>query len=287
MITNNDNVTLKIGTQEQVDSERELDAGKIVGQILIGSDTGNMYLNTSDSQTIQLGGVGSTDDTLTLSGQAADAKVTGDRLAALEAALYKPISITSFTINQSARTKEIGDKVTEVTLSWTINRTPQTLILNGTPIDTFITTKFQDGLNITHDNNNQIWTLIATGEKGETSTKTTAKINFYNAVYYGSINADVNINNDIILTLDKDIRNNRKGEFKTTQPSQRGIFICPTNYGTPQFLIGDMPLPYTWEKVNIEPFMLVNAYGYQNPVGYDIWRSYQNIEAKDIKITVV
>lgn len=58
MITNNDNVTLKIGTQAQVDSERELDAGKVVGQILIGSDTGNMYLNTSDSQTIQLGGNG-------------------------------------------------------------------------------------------------------------------------------------------------------------------------------------------------------------------------------------
>jgi hypothetical protein len=48
-----------------------------------------------------------------------------------------------------------------------------------------------------------------------------------------------------------------------------------------------MPFLYTWEKVNVEPFMLVNAYGYQNPVGYDIWRSYQNIEAKGIKITVV
>ena len=70
MITNNDNVTLKIGTQAQVDSERELDAGKVVGQILIGSDTGNMYLNTSDSQTIQLGGAQgvnfTTDETLTL-----------------------------------------------------------------------------------------------------------------------------------------------------------------------------------------------------------------------------
>ena len=201
--------------------------------------------------------------------------------------MYNAIDISSFTNKidtayNNINYVEIGSEVGTVDLSWKVNKTPKMLTLDGVEIKPTLTSYTSPGP-ITAD---KTYTLKATDERGSTDLMTT-KIVFCNGVYYGSISADATIDNDTILALGKNIRSSRAGSFKTTQASQRGIFVCPVSYGTPQFKIGETPLPYTWEKVNTEPFMLTNQHGYINPDGYNIWRSFQNCGAKDTVITVV
>lgn len=205
-----------------------------------------------------------------------------EQVASISDILYEPITIKSFSPSPSKVEK--GSTVSNPTLTWTTSKTPTTLMVDGEQLEASAKNKPVTGsFNMQSPGN---WTLTVTDEREKSATRTTS-IAFYDAVYYGSISADVDIDNDAILALTKDIRASRGGSFKTTQTLQRGIFVCPTTYGTPQFKIGETPLPYTWEQVNTEPFMLENEHQYTNPSGYNIWRSGRDIVAKGTNITVV
>ena len=74
----------------------------------------------------------------------------GDRLAEIEAQigdiLYEEISITSF--KSSVSSAEMGSTVTDVTLSWEINKTPTSLSLGSEALDVNDKSKTLVGLSI-------------------------------------------------------------------------------------------------------------------------------------------
>lgn len=173
---------------------------------------------------------------LETSGKAADAKMVGDALVEindkLADLLYETISITSFTNNVS--TVEIGSIVTNVSLSWKTNKTPETLTLDAESIDVSLTSKSLSGLSITSD---KTWTLKATDERDATSTKTT-KITFLNGVYYGVVD-DTDINNSTITGLTKKLQSSKSMTFTTTaNDGQYIVYALPSSYGTPSFNVG-------------------------------------------------
>lgn len=73
------------------------------------------------------------DDTLTKPGMAADAKTVGDQIKQIaqqmEDLQYVPIEILSFSNNVGIA--ELGSVINEITLNWELNKTPETVILNG------------------------------------------------------------------------------------------------------------------------------------------------------------
>lgn len=228
-------------------------------------------------------------------GASASIEETNAKIAELEAQmasisnkLYEPIVIESFSVPKAGK----GSVVTSTTLTWKTNTIPTTLTVNGESLDVNVKSKKVEGsFNM---NNPGSWTLTVVDERGVTKTKTIS-IPFYDAVYFGSISADVTImsddgaiNGDALSSLRSEFRGSRGGSFVTTNESQRGIFICPVSYGKPQFKIGATPLPYDWEKLNGEtPIVFANEHGYTNQDGYNIWRSYRDIGAKNTNITVV
>lgn len=228
-------------------------------------------------------------------GASASIEETNAKIAELEAQmasisnkLYEPIVIESFSVPKAGK----GSVVTSTTLTWKTNTIPTTLTVNGESLDVNVKSKEVEG---SFDMNNPgSWTLTVVDERGVTKTKTIS-IPFYDAVYFGSISADVTImsddgtiNGDALSSLRSEFRGSRGGSFVTTHESQRGIFICPVSYGKPQFKIGATPLPYDWEKLNGEtPLVFANTHGYTNQDGYNVWRSYRDIGAKNTNITVI
>ena len=149
--------------------------------------------------------------------------------------LYTPISVSSFSHNVG--TKEIGQIVTELTLSWKINKTPTQLMLNGDVIDVYTTSKIIGDLSITWDNN-KTWTLVATDDRGATSTKSTS-ITFCNRIYYGVGTQESDFNSDFVTSLSgKQLSNNKAYDFTVNPTSQYIYYAVPTRLGTVSFKVG-------------------------------------------------
>lgn len=169
--------------------------------------------------------------TTSVSEQISDALVDiNDKLSDL---MYETISITSFTNNVG--TVEIGSTVTNVSLSWKTNKTPEALTLDNENIDTSLTSVSFNNTSITSD---KTWTLKAIDERSAVSTKTT-KITFLNGVYYGVINGVDNIDNSTIIGLTKKLQSSKSMTFTTTaNDGQYIIYALPASYGTPSFNVG-------------------------------------------------
>ena len=177
------------------------------------------------------------DDTLSISGASADAKIVGDAIAELNRKIadlmYEEIKITSFTNN--INTVEVGSTITDITLSWGTNKAPTTLLLDGEAIDKTSTSKSFSGLSIKTDKS---WTLSATDERNATVTKTT-KVAFLHGVYYGVLDNIVTINNDNIAGLTKKLQNTKTITFSATANNgQYIVYALPESYGVPEFNVG-------------------------------------------------
>lgn len=195
-------------------------------------------------------------------------EATKERVEALEASvadlLYVPIAISSFTHN--AGTKEMGQTVTDVSLSWNINKTPVTLTLDGEAIDAESTSKVLTELNVS-SSSNHTWTLVATDERGAASTKTT-KINFYNGVYYGAAEAPEAYDSGFILGLGKTLRASKLTSFSTTPGEGEYIYYClPTRMGACTFTVGGFTGGFTLA----DTISFTNASGYTED--YYIYKS--------------
>jgi hypothetical protein len=175
-----------------------------------------------------------TDETLSIAGAAADAKVTGDRINELSAQiadiLYEPIDIVKF--NNSVGVVEIGSVVDIVTLTWTLNKIATTQSVNSDIIDASITSLDLDRQNKTE------FVLRVTDERGSTDTDTTY-ITFVNGVYYGVVNSGITIDNDVILGLTRKLQGSKSITFTTTAgDKQHLVYALPTSYGIPGFNVG-------------------------------------------------
>lgn len=147
---------------------------------------------------------------------------------------YENISITSFT-NTLSGSHEKGDTVTgSATLAWAFNRTPKALTLNGTSKSVSSTGETIASATYSSD---KTWTLKATGENGETSTKTTG-IYFYNAIFYG-VSSSITYDTTLLASLTKSLQNSHKSSLSVTAGEGEYIYYCvPASFSTPTFTIG-------------------------------------------------
>lgn len=176
---------------------------------------------------------------------------------------YKNIDITAFAC-PGAGTYEMGRSVAAPTITWSLNKTPARQSLNGEALGVDVRSKAYSG-NLT---SNKTYTLIVTGQKGETDSES-GSFTFYNGVYYGSMVAGSAINNAAILALTKKLQSGRSVSFRVS--SNRPVYACPTRYGTPKFTIGGFE--YEWD--NVATFDFTNASGYVE--SYSVWMHTQNV----------
>lgn len=214
-----------------------------------------------------LGSLGAkVDKTFSIDGQAADAKMTGERLLAVESKiadlLYEPIAFEFFYNNIG--TKEIGSYVETVHLEWMLNKTPTTLTLDGETIQTNILSYALTGLNLTKTTT---FTLKATDERGATATKTTS-ITFLNGVYYGVSEVPETLDSAFVLKLSKTLRSNKLPSFSVNAGAGQYIYYCqPKRYGTCSFTVGGFTGGFTL----VDTISFTNASGYAED--YYVYRS--------------
>lgn len=190
--------------------------------------------------------------------------------------LYTEISVTSFGHN--AGTKEYGETVTSVNLSWGINKTPAALTLDGEALDVSERSKALTGLSITKDNG-KTWKLIATDERGAKSEKTTS-ITFYNGVYYGVASAPESYDSAFILGLSKELRSNKRPSFTANAGEGEYLFYClPERMGECAFTVGG----FTGGFALVDTIEFTNASGYAE--NYRIYKS-NNANLGETSVTV-
>lgn len=151
---------------------------------------------------------------------------------------YTPIAISSFTSNVTQA--EIGSTVNSVTLSYTLNKVPTTLKLDGNNI-----TPAVSGSQILTNplTANKTWTLAATdsGSSSESphSTTKTVTLSFLNKVYYG-VKATGTINSAFVTSLSgKDFATSKAKTFTITTGANQYIwYACPTSFGQCTFKVG-------------------------------------------------
>ena len=176
------------------------------------------------------------DTTLTKEGCAAEAKATGLRIEDLEQQMadmnYKQITAS---LSVSPSTAEMGQSVTNAKLTWSTSKETSAITLDGVSVD---------GKTTHTDTNtytaNKTWTLKATeaDEKGATATAT-AKLTFYNGVYYGAVAEPTEYNSAFILGLTKTLRSSKLTSFTANAGEGQYIYYClPKSMGTCSFKVG-------------------------------------------------
>lgn len=173
---------------------------------------------------------------------------------ALNAALYKAPSITSFTNN--VNTVEMGSTVTAVTLNWNCNKTPTKLTLDGTELDVTLKSQALTGLEIKA---NKSYTLVMTDENGATNSKSTG-ITFLNGVYFGVGNVDADgVTNEFVQSLQKSLTSSAKRDYTFNASAGNYCYIAfPARFGnaTPNIggFDGGMPILTTFDYTNPSGF---------------------------------
>ena len=183
--------------------------------------------------------------------------------------LYEAIAINSFTNN--INTAEKGSTVTAVNLSWTFNKSPESLTLDGETMLPALAGTTLSGVSIS---DTKTFTLKATDERGATATKTTS-INFYNRIRYGAA-ADYTE-----LALSDGILSNTKGRtFTATAGEGQYIwYMLPKWLGACSFKVGNFDGGFRLLKTEL----LANASGYTEE--YYIYRS-DNAALGETTVTV-
>ena len=190
---------------------------------------------------------------------------------------YKPIEITSFT--NDGGTKELGASVSAVKLTWTTNRAPVRLTLDGQVIDPTKTQETVVALSGYPIRETTTFRLVATDEKGATANKTTT-VPFYNGIYYGAASAPTAIDSAFVLGLGNKVLTGTKNRtVKITGGDGRyAWFAYPKWLGKSLFNIGGFD--YEWE---LETISFTNSLDYTED--YYVYRSGQYAPAS-LSLTV-
>lgn len=186
---------------------------------------------------------------------------------------YKAISVY---FSNNVGTVEIGTTVTMVTLSWSFNKTPTSVKLDGVPKAVTSTGETLYNQSIT---SYKSWTLTATDEKN--SVPKTTSISFVNGVYYGVAGAQTAYNSAFILGLNKTLSSTKVSSFTVTAGAEQYIYYClPTRYGDCSFFIGG----YNGGLQRVATIDFENASGYTEE--YAIYKSdFANLGKCDITVS--
>lgn len=178
--------------------------------------------------------------------------VLGDeRLDAIESDIadlkYIAISVSSFGHN--AGTKEKGDKVSSVVLSWVLNKEPVSLTVAGQTV----TPAKSGSITVTDEiSETKTFSLLATDEREATATKNTT-INFYDGIYYGTAAKPEEVDSEFILSLTKILASGKNRTVNVNGGEGLYFFYAyPASLGTSIFNIGGFDYEFASETVSFE-----------------------------------
>ena len=177
--------------------------------------------------------------------------------------LYKTMAINSFSNNTN--TVEKGRTINDVTLTWSMNKVPTTLTLDGVAVDTSSTSKAVTGLGLQSD---KTWTLKAVDARNAASQKSTG-VYFKNGRYWGVGTVDGSgIDNKFVQGLTKELSSNNSKTFTVNAGVGQYIYYAhPASFGTPVFNVGGFEGGFDL----IKTFDYTNASGFKE--SYKVWRS--------------
>lgn len=228
------------------------------------------------------GGSVDVDDTLTKSGMAADAKKVGDQIkqimSQLEDLQYHPIEILSFSNNIGVA--ELGRVINEITLSWELNKTPKTVILNGQTMSSSLSSAQSVVLKDAVLKENRTFTLLVVDDRDNSAQKNTG-VTFYNGIYYGVSDIPAELDSAFIRSLSRSLQANRAKTFTIDSGAEQYIwYALPTRYGTPVFNVGGFDGGFA--KASTLSFMNLSGYTEE----YAVYRSdNSNLGKKTVKVT--
>ena len=188
---------------------------------------------------------------------------------------YTPISILSFSANIS--TVELGSEIDDLTLSWSLSRSPKTVMINNEPVFPDVTTLELSNLNLVA---NKTYTLKVEDER-ETIAQKSVSITFLNGVYYGVGKNVSNYSNEFILGLTKVLSNSRARTITVNSDENEHIYYCiPSRLGQCNFNVGGFDGGFS----KVSTIQFTNASGYRE--SYDIYKSTNaNLGNTTVKIT--
>lgn len=249
--------------EEEIAKLGELDSGRIIAleqrtdrlEEAVGTTTGSLAERVDEHD-------GTLDD---LTGRTASLE---QQMADL---LYEPISITSFSHNTGTREK--GETVTAVNLTWAINKTPVTLTLDGEELGVSVRSRSVTGLNITAGNSGTKWTLTATDERGAAAQRSTSAFTFLNCVYYGMAAQPETVDSAFVRSLGtKTAPTSTRARTITLAGDGTHVWYClPTGLGRCTFTSGGFPAGIELA----DTIAFTNALGYTE--NYYVYRSNQCI----------
>lgn len=178
--------------------------------------------------------------------------------------LYEPMAITAFTA--SPNQAERGATIADVTLAWTLNKTPATLTLDDTAQDTASTGKKLTGVNLTAS---KTYTLKATDARQKTA-QATAQVSFLDKRHWAAaddMTAD-QVTDAIINAWDGQLASGRATTFTVNATGTRHVYYAfPDSWGDPRFFVGGFE----------GGFNLLKTFDHRNASGatvsYQVWKS--------------
>lgn len=189
--------------------------------------------------------------------------------------VYAPISILD--ISSSVEVLEVGDVLREVVISWELSNEPDSITLDGEPVDA---TKRSQELTGLYYNSNKTFTLVVIDELGRKSSASVL-VKFLSGVYYGALSFDNEITSDDINGLNKNLSDSHSLTFTAhAEGNQRIVYALPKRFGTPNFNV--CGLDGGFELYKVIPH--TNVFGHVED--YQVWVSVnEGLGSTTVKVT--
>ena len=178
---------------------------------------------------------------------------------------FHPIEIKS--VSNNVGTRELGQSVASVVVSWVLNKSPVSQTVGGKAVEPSarsaeIAGPFTSG---------RSFAVVATDTEGNTANGSTS-IAFYNGVYYGVVPAEGEITREDILAMNRKLQSGVGVTFTATaKAGEKFAYAQPASRRAPKINVGGFD--YVWEEIG--PFDFENGSGYTEP--YKLWRAKQEV----------
>lgn len=190
----------------------------------------NGWEDIIDLSTIEIEGI---NDTATAANTTWSSQKIADEIAKM--ATYEAIKFTSLTAQPSV--VEIGDKISQVVISWELSAAPTALTIEESQIEDPSQT---GSYTLPFDSKQEdTFTITASASDGVKKVPKDITVPFCNGVYYGAAAIPNSIDSAFIRGLTRVLRDSNLTSFTTTAADDQHIWYCvPKRFGECRFKSG-------------------------------------------------
>lgn len=193
---------------------------------------------------------------------------------ALDYLLYVPPQIGGFS--NSIGTVEIGSTVTAVNLTWSLNKTMTSLLLQGSPITPSLTAISLSGLHLVSDT-----TYALSASDGTSTTGASTTVAFRPRRWWGTSPLATLTSSDILALGSSEFASSRGQSRSLSATASYLWFAWPSSFGGPaSFVVNGLPSS-GWVRSVVSA---TNASGFTQ--NYDVYRSQFLQNGSGIAVTV-